>query len=237
MLPNSFPLPRDLQSLFSTLRRLGVPPTRFLLTINVSRQTLSGWERQRGHRRVSPFYLQILECRVSTSKFGIGQLMNSNCTPLGLHRIARKIGGGQPQGTAFRGRVPVGLTWQGLPDASIVHRILWLEGLEPGFNRGGNVDSFRRYIYIHGFSDETTIGRPVSQGCIHLAAADIISLYDWLPVGTLVWIHEKYSSGRDTRQLAYARGALRYIQNVRKGILDDVLSGFRDSSGLRSKRH
>ena len=95
---------------------------------------------------------------VSTSAFGIGQEINSNCTPLGLHRVAQKIGGGHPIGTVFRSRHPVGFTWQGRPDASIVHRILWLEGLEPGFNRGGDVDTFRRYIYLHGFGDETTLG-------------------------------------------------------------------------------
>jgi len=116
-------------------------------------------------------------------------LQDSNQTPLGLHRIAQKVGAGFPQGTVFRGRKPVGLTWRGMPDAAIAHRIFWLEGLEPQVNRGGNVDSFRRYIYIHGFSDETTLSRPASHGCIHLAAADIIPLHDWLPIGTLVWIH------------------------------------------------
>ena len=80
------------------------------------------------------------------------------------------------------------MTWQGIPNGSIVHRILWLEGLEPGFNRGGDVDTFRRYIYIHGFGDEMTLGRPQSCGCVHLSAADLMPLYDRLPVGTLVWI-------------------------------------------------
>jgi len=65
---------------------------------------------------------------------------------------------------------------------------LWLEGLEPGFNRGGSVDTFSRYIYIHGFGDQTTLGRPFSHGCIHLAANDLIPLFDRVPVGTLVWI-------------------------------------------------
>lgn len=133
-------------------------------------------------------YETLARYRISSSKFGVGQTMNSNCTPLGLHRIARKIGGGYPQGTVFRGRKPVGFTWQGLPEAKIVHRIFWLEGLEPGFNRGGAVDSFERYIYIHGFADETTLGRPASHGCIHLAAEHLIPLYDGLPEGTLVWI-------------------------------------------------
>ncbi|MBI2929740.1 MAG: L,D-transpeptidase [Verrucomicrobia bacterium] len=127
----------------------------------------------------------------STSRFGVGQMEGSHRTPLGLHRIAEKIGGGQPIGTVFKGRRPVGLTWAGLPDAAIVHRILWLEGLESGFNRGGHVDSYARYIYIHGFSDETTLGRPASHGCIHLAAAELLPLYDLLPVGTLVWIAER----------------------------------------------
>jgi len=117
-------------------------------------------------------------------------VQDSNQTPLGLHRVAQKVGAGFPQGTVFRGRKPVGLTWRGMPDAAIAHRIFWLEGLEPAFNRGGNVDSFRRYIYIHGFSDETTLSRPASHGCIHLGAADIIPLHDWLPIGTLVWIHK-----------------------------------------------
>jgi len=125
---------------------------------------------------------------VSTSAFGVGEIKNSNQTPLGLHRVADKIGGGHPIGTVFRSRKPVGLTWQGLPNASIVHRIFWLEGLEPGSNRGGNVDSFNRYIYIHGDGEETTLGRPASHGCIHVAARELIPLYDLLPIGTLVWI-------------------------------------------------
>src|SRR5205814_209523 len=108
-------------------------------------------------------------------------------TPLGLHRIAQKVGGGYPLGTVFRGRKEVGLTWRGFPQGAIVHRILWLEGLEPGYNHGGNVDTFKRYIYIHGFSDETTLGRPFSRGCIHLAAKDLIPLFNLLPAGALVW--------------------------------------------------
>jgi lipoprotein-anchoring transpeptidase ErfK/SrfK len=109
-------------------------------------------------------------------------------TPRGLHRIAKKIGGGWPVGTTFTGRKVTGFTWQGKPTATITTRILWLEGLEPGFNRGGNVDSHSRYIYIHGTGNETTLGRPDSHGCVHVAAADLIPLYDLIPEGTLVWI-------------------------------------------------
>jgi hypothetical protein len=161
-----------------TRRRLGIVPTRFTLLVRIAPQTM--WLFRGGTPRCA--------YRVSTSRFGIGQQAGSNCTPLGLHRIAEKIGAGQPIGTVFRGRRPVGLTWQGLPEATIVHRILWLEGLEPGFNRGGDVDSHGRYIYIHGFADETTLGRQMSHGCIHLAARDLVPLFDQLPGGTLIWI-------------------------------------------------
>jgi hypothetical protein len=135
----------------------------------------------RGFRLVRAF-------RCSTSRFGIGQVQGSNRTPLGLHRVAEKIGGGWPAGAAFRSRRVVGFTWQGAPRATITGRILWLEGLEPGFNRGGRVDSHTRYIYIHGTGDEPGLGRPASCGCIHLAAADLIPLFDRLASGTLVWI-------------------------------------------------
>lgn len=126
--------------------------------------------------------------RASTSRFGIGQQSGSNRTPLGLHRVAEKIGAGYPTGTVFKSRQPVGFTWQGLPDGAIAHRILWLDGLEPGFNRGGEVDSHARFIYIHGLGNEPTLGRPASRGCVHLSAADLMPLFDLLPSGTLVWI-------------------------------------------------
>ena len=117
--------------------------------------------------------------------------MNSNKTPLGLHRVARKVGAGHLVGTVFRSRQPVGYTWQGQPDAAIAHRILWLEGLEPGWNKGGDVDTFNRYIYIHGFGNERTLGRPQSHGCVHVAAAELMPLFELLPTGSLVWISER----------------------------------------------
>ena len=127
----------------------------------------------------------------STSRFGIGQVEGSNCTPLGLHRIAEKIGAGTATGTVFKSRKAIGHVSQPeFADAKITTRILWLEGLEPGFNRGGKVDSHMRYIYIHGTADQSSIGTPASCGCIHLADADLIPLFDLLPVGTLVWISE-----------------------------------------------
>ena len=108
--------------------------------------------------------------RCSTSRIGAGEVSGSQRSPRGLHRIARKIGGGWPVGTVFKSREPVGFTWAGHPFAPITTRIFWLEGLEPGRNCGGNVDSHARYIYIHGTGNESTLGRPDTIGCIHLAA-------------------------------------------------------------------
>ena len=173
--------------------RYHVRPTRFVLAVSVATQRMTLYEQLPAWPREALLSDYAFRRRyiISTSRFGVGQIMHSNQTPLGLHRIARKVGGGHPIGTVFKSRRPVGLTWQGMPDGSIVHRILWLEGLEPGFNRNANVDTFRRYIYIHGFGDEMTLGRPQSCGCIHLSAADLMPLYDRLPVGTLVWIGER----------------------------------------------
>ena len=112
-----------------------------------------------------------------------------SCTPRGLHRIAEKIGDGEPAGTIFKDRQVVGCVAElGVAAGGITTRILWLEGLEPGFNQGGNVDTHDREIYIHGTGDQTSLGRPASHGCIHLSDPDLIALYDLLPSGTLVWI-------------------------------------------------
>ncbi len=171
-------------------RRAGVRFTRYVLTVSVLAQKMYLYER-RAPDEIFPLYGLNQRFLISTSAFGIGQKENSNQTPLGLHRIARKIGGGHMIGTVFRSRVPVGLTWQGMPQASIAHRILWLEGLQPGTNAGGDVDSFQRYIYIHGCGDELTLGKPASHGCIHVSATDLIQLYNIVTEGTLVWIARK----------------------------------------------
>jgi hypothetical protein len=173
------------EKLLFACKKCGVVPTRCMLIVSVANQTVSLFDRNFASLR-----LCVKNIRCSTSRFGIGQIEGSYRTPLGLHRVVEKIGGGWPVGTVFKGRKPVGYTWQGMPDAKITTRILWLEGLEPGFNRGGNVDSHARYIYIHGTGDQTTIGKPTSCGCIHLADADLVPLFDQLPSGTLVWIAE-----------------------------------------------
>jgi hypothetical protein len=177
-----------LRNSLNRARRLGVPLSQSMLAVDVGSQTASLFEKSSAPLRLSGEYRFVKTFRCSTSRFGTGQMEGSNRTPLGLHRIAEKIGGGWPAGTVFKARQPIGYTWKGLPEAKITTRILWLDGLEPGFNRGGNVDSHARYIYIHGTGDQTTIGKPASCGCVHLSDADIIPLFAKLPSGTLIWI-------------------------------------------------
>jgi hypothetical protein len=169
------------EDVLSACKKSRIAPTRFALVASIAEQAISLFEEGN--------FAKKFPC--STSLFGIGQTEGSNCTPLGLHRIAEKIGAGEPGGTVFKSRQIIGHTSQPeLADAKITTRILWLEGLEPGFNRGGGVDSHARYIYIHGTADQKSIGQPASHGCIHLADADLIPLFDLLPVGTLVWVSE-----------------------------------------------
>ena len=128
---------------------------------------------------------KIAEYPVSTSKFGVGDALNSNTTPLGLLRVRKKIGSGAPPGAVFKSRRPTG---EILPiDAPgrdpIVTRILWLEGLEPQ-----NRHAFYRYIYIHGTPEERNIGVASSYGCIRMRSGDVISLYETVGVGARVLI-------------------------------------------------
>jgi hypothetical protein len=170
-----------LADFFCACDKLGVAATQFILIVNIADQTVSLFEQNK--------FVKKFPC--STSRFGIGQTEGSNRTPLGLHRIAEKIGAGETAGTVFKSREITGHTSQPkFADAKITTRILWLEGLERGFNLGGSVDSHARYIYIHGTADQKSIGQPASHGCIHLADADLIPLFDLLPGGTLVWIQE-----------------------------------------------
>lgn len=132
---------------------------------------------------------------VSTAANGVGNREGSHQTPTGLHRVARRIGDAVPAGAIFRGRVATGEIAPVLsgpaeraPGDCITSRILWLEGLEPGRNRGGEVDSFGRYIYIHGTDEEGRIGTPASHGCIRMRNTDIIALFPRVPLHSLVLI-------------------------------------------------
>jgi len=132
---------------------------------------------------------------VSTSARGVGSREGSEQTPPGLHRVAERIGDAAPAGTIFRGRTDTGeiapilaAPGQHGPGDRITSRILWLEGLEEGLNRGGEVDSLARYIYIHGTDEEGRIGTPASHGCIRMRNQDIVALFPRVPLHSLVLI-------------------------------------------------
>lgn len=131
---------------------------------------------------------------VSTAKNGPGELFGSECTPRGLHVIRAKIGDSQPMGAVFVGRRWTGEIYnddldQQFPGRDwILSRILWLSGCEVGRNRLGQVDTMRRYIYIHGAPDHLIGGRPMSHGCIRMRNADVVDLFDRVSTGTTVQI-------------------------------------------------
>ncbi|WAR46852.1 L,D-transpeptidase [Methylomonas rapida] len=137
----------------------------------------------------------LAEYPVSTAKNGPGQLKGSECTPTGWHKIRAKIGTDAPVNSVFVGRRPTGEIYTpqlalAYPERDwILSRILWLGGLEPGYNRYGNVDSAWRYIYIHGCPDELMQGIPASHGCIRMLNADVIDLFDRVELGYRVFIH------------------------------------------------
>ncbi len=139
---------------------------------------------------------QIKQFPISTSKYGVGSENGSFKTPLGKHCIKEKIGGGAPFREVFVGRQPMGVLDEmirdnkPLPEDIITSRILWLGGLEPGLNHGGDVDSYGRYIYIHGTDEEDQIGTPASHGCIRMRNNDVIELYDLVDIDCVVEIKE-----------------------------------------------
>ena len=133
---------------------------------------------------------------ISSAKNGVGEENGSFRTPRGRHLVRAKIGAGQPVNTVFVERRPTGETYS--PELARKHpgrdwiltRILWLSGLERGYNRMGKVDTMRRAIYIHGSPDTADMGKPGSRGCIRMHNRDIVELFDLVPVRTVVEIRE-----------------------------------------------
>jgi lipoprotein-anchoring transpeptidase ErfK/SrfK len=133
---------------------------------------------------------------ISSARNGVGEQNGSFRTPRGRHIIRAKIGAGAPFNTVFVERRPTGETYS--PELAkrhprrdwILTRILWLSGLERGYNRLGQVDTMRRAIYIHGSPDTADMGKPGSRGCIRMHNRDIVELFDLVPVRTLVEIRE-----------------------------------------------
>lgn len=134
----------------------------------------------------------LMDVPVSTAGNGPGEKMGSECTPRGRHIVRAKIGDGAPSGSVFVARRMTGERFhprmrEQYPDRDwILTRILWLSGVEPGRNRLGDVDTMRRYIYIHGCPDDLVLGAPGSHGCIRMSNADVVELFDRVPVGTPV---------------------------------------------------
>lgn len=133
---------------------------------------------------------------VSTAANGAGNLSGSGKTPLGAHRISQRFGEGAAIGAIFKARINTGKIAKIITEPidiaadAVTTRILWLDGLERGKNKGGKVDSHSRYIYIHGTPEEGLIGNPASHGCVRMLNKDVIDLFSISPVDALVYILE-----------------------------------------------
>ena len=131
---------------------------------------------------------------ISSSAYGIGSGTGSNKTPIGMHRIKEKHGDKTPVNGRMIGRVFYGNIASIYTDETksetddVTSRIFWLEGIEKGKNKGKGIDSYKRYIYIHGTSEEGRLGKPASHGCIRMKNKEVIDLYKLIEVGTLVLI-------------------------------------------------
>jgi UDP-N-acetylmuramate--alanine ligase len=169
-----------LSPIYHKLRKYIIDPGEPFLVVSVEAQTLLVCKNDTIVERYN----------CSTSRFGNGNRENSLKTPLGVHRIKEKFGADAPAGRIFRDREDTGEDWDHslTGDNLILTRILRLEGLEEGINKGAGVDSYERYIYIHGTGREDMIGTPLSHGCVCLRNHDIIRLFETVKEGTLVYI-------------------------------------------------
>lgn len=167
------------------LEALGLPVSKDYLLVSVDQQKL--WHFCGD---------QCDTYSVSTARAGRGCVQDSQQTPTGVLRVAEKIGAGAPAGMVFKARQATGQLWSTWPtpdDNLITSRILWLDGLEPGHNAGSNaagegVDTKQRYVYIHGTNQFAKLGSPNSHGCVLLADAAMMQLFDRVPVDSLVYI-------------------------------------------------
>jgi UDP-N-acetylmuramate--alanine ligase len=169
-----------LHSIYKNLQNYLAGPRELFLVVSIETQTLLVCMNETVVERYD----------ASTSRFGNGNRENSLKTPLGVHRIREKFGAGAPAGRVFTDREDTGIDWDHSQTGEnlILTRILRLEGLEEGINKGAGVDSYERYIYIHGTGREDLIGTPLSHGCVCLRNLDIVRLFDMVKEGTLVYI-------------------------------------------------
>lgn len=169
-----------------TPRLAELPPSEEIwLEIDTSQQQLRCWRGQK----------VLHECAISSGLAGVGEQNGSGKTPRGWHYVRATIGEGMPENAVFRGRRWTGEVFspalaEGNPERDwILTRILWLCGLEKGINRGGHVDSQRRYIYLHGTPPDQPMGTAASHGCIRLRNADLLYIFSLALPGTPVWLH------------------------------------------------
>lgn len=159
-------------------------PNNQLIFISASQQRMHCFEQDRAYRSYT----------ISTGKKGLGEKSGSECTPRGWHRIHSRIGLQAAENSVFVSRQWSGEIYTQTLAAQypcrdwILTRILQLDGLEEGRNKGGDVDSLQRFIYIHGTPYITELGKPASHGCIRMRNSDMIELADWVVLGTLVYI-------------------------------------------------
>ena len=136
----------------------------------------------------------IKKYRINTAKNGLGEQQGSECTPRGKHIIRAKVGDGAPLHSVFEGRRLTGEIFNPELEKNhpkrdwILTRILWLSGVEKGINRLGDVDTMRRFIYIHGAPDELVNMEPSSHGCVRMRDLDVLDLYERVPIYTPVLI-------------------------------------------------
>ena len=173
------------QELGESLTARGLPNAEHCIVVSIDQQKLWFFAGEAAWEYV-----------VSTARAGVGCVADSLRTPLGLHRVAEKIGADAPKGMVFKSRVPTGRIWTEGPapeDNLITTRILWLEGLEPGWNSGRDeagrlVDTKARFVYIHGTNQAARLGTPNSHGCVLLSDDDVADLFARVPAGTPVYL-------------------------------------------------
>ncbi len=182
-MPDPVNIARYRALMLAALGRQGAPaldPRSRILVVDAARQRLGLLEGGR----------LVFEAVISTAKNGLGCEEGSYRTPTGWHRIHDRIGAGAEPGTVFRNRVAAGEVWRGeiRSEDLILTRVLTLDGLEDGCNRGPGVDSLERFIYLHGTNQEGQLGLPVSHGCVRLSNVDVACLFDLLSPGDPVLI-------------------------------------------------
>jgi L,D-transpeptidase catalytic domain len=170
----------NFESLSKICSSLSIKPTERVLFVRISDATMQFYNQGKLVRSYG----------ISTSKKPPSNIKNSLGTPRGLHEIAERIGAGQPPGMVFISRAPTGMHYSEVKevDNMITSRIMWLRGLEPGVNQGGEVDTYSRYIYIHGTNHDDKVGEPLSAGCVVMRNLDIVQLYEEVRAGDMVWI-------------------------------------------------